>query len=98
MNISKRTEGSTLFVEVEGRLDALNARVLEGELRTSMDGITDIVFDFEKLDYIASAGIRVLVASQKAVGKQGSMTLKNLQPQIMNLMEMTGLSDVFHIE
>ena len=98
MDIVKTREGNTLTVAVDGRLDAMNARKLEAELRKSMDQVTELIFDFSNLEYIASGGIRVLVASQKAVGKDGVMKLKNVQPQIMSLLEMTGLVDVFTIE
>ena len=98
MTIDKKQDGNKLTVSVGGRLDAMNARKLEAELRTSMEGIKNLVFDFGDLEYIASGGIRVLVAAQKAVGKDGSMILRNLQPAIMEILEMTGLVDVFQIE
>ena len=98
MTIDKKQDGNKLTVSVGGRLDAMNARKLEAELRTSMEGVKNLIFDFGDLEYIASGGIRVLVAAQKAVGKDGSMILRNLQPAITEILEMTGLVDVFQIE
>ena len=98
MNILKEKDGTTLTVAVEGHLDALNARELEAALRSSIEGVTSLIFDLKKLEYIASGGIRVLVSAQKVMLRQGSMVIRNVQPQILELLDVTGLTDVFTIE
>lgn len=98
MNITTDKSGSTLTVGVEGRLDALNARKLEAELQSSLDGVSKLIFDFSQLEYIASGGIRVLVAAQKVMGSKDNMTLRNVQPEILSILDMTGLTSVFDIE
>ena len=98
MNIQKTVTGTTLTVELEGRLDTTTAPQLEGELRGSIDGLTCLVIDFEKLDYISSAGLRVLLAMQKIMNKQGEMILKNVNETVMEVFEVTGFSDILTIE
>ena len=98
MNIQKEKNDTALILTVEGHLDALNARELEAELRSSIEGVTLLTFDLKDLEYIASGGIRVLVSAQKVMLRQGSMVLRNVQPQILDLLDVTGLTDVFTIE
>jgi anti-sigma B factor antagonist len=76
MNISKTQEGTHLTIALDGRLDTMTAPRLEEELRTGLNGITDLLFDLSGLDYISSAGLRVLLATQKVMARQGSMTLR----------------------
>lgn len=83
-------------VELVGRLDTTTAPQLEAEL--NLDGISELNFNFEKLDYISSAGLRVLLAAQKTMNKQGSMKLKNVNADIMEVFEITGFSDILTIE
>lgn len=71
---------------------------LEEELKRSLDGITELVFDFGKLEYISSAGLRVLLAAQKIMNKQGSMIIKNVNDVINDVFEVTGFSDILTIE
>ena len=98
MEIIKKTEGSTLTVAVEGRLDTMTAPTFESELSSAMDGITLLVLDFGKLDYVSSAGLRVILSAQKVMNKQGEMVIKNVNEEIMSVFEITGFSDILTIE
>ena len=98
MNIQKTLSGTTLMVALEGRLDTTTAPKLEEELRSSVDGITRLVFDVEELEYISSAGLRVLLAMQKLMNQQGEMMLQNVNEAVMEVFEVTGFSDILRIE
>lgn len=98
MEIQKTLNGTALTVAVEGRLDTTTSPRMEDELRKSIDGITDLIFDFGKLEYISSAGLRVLLAMQKIMNKQGKMTLKNVGEVVMEVFEVTGFVDILSIE
>lgn len=98
MNIQKTVTGTTLAVQLEGRLDTTTSPKLEEELRGSIDGMTSPMIDFEKLEYISSAGLRVLLSMQKIMNKQGEMLLKNVSETIMEVFEVTGFSDILSIE
>ena len=98
MNINKTQEGSKLTVALEGRLDTVTAPQLEGDLRSSVNGVTELVFDLEKLDYVSSAGLRVLLSAQKVMKRQGEMVIKNVKPEIMEIFDVTGFSDILNIE
>ena len=94
MTINKNSEGSKLTVAVEGRLDKTTAPQLEEEFKNSLEGVEDLVLDFSKLDYISSAGLRVLLSAQKQMNKVGKMTLTGVSPEIMEIFEVTGFSDI----
>lgn len=98
MNIRKKVNGSVLEVEVEGRLDTTTSPKLEEELRSSVAGITSLIIDFEKLEYISSAGLRVLLAMQKIMNRQGEMLLKNVSETVMEVFEVTGFVDILNIQ
>ena len=98
MNIQKTVSGTTLTVALEGRLDTTTAPKLEEELRSSVDGVSRLVFDLEKLEYISSAGLRVLLAMQKLMNRQGAMLLRNVNEAVMEVFEVTGFSDILRIE
>lgn len=98
MNIQKALSGAALTVALEGRLDTTTAPKLEEELRSSVGGITRLVFDVEKLEYISSAGLRVLLAMQKLMNRQGAMLLRNVNEAVMEVFEVTGFSDILRIE
>ena len=98
MNIVKETEGSKLTIILEGRLDTMTAPGLEAEVKSSVEGVTELVFDFEKLEYVSSAGLRVLLAAQKIMNKQGSMCIRHVNEVIMEVFEVTGFSDILTIE
>lgn len=98
MQISKNIENSKLNISLEGRLDTTTAPQLEAELKKSVNGITELVFDFAQLVYISSAGLRVLLSAQKVMNKQGNMAIRNVSPEIMEIFEVTGFVDIFSIE
>ena len=97
MTISKKLEGTKLELLLEGRLDTTTSPMLEAELKESMEGITELFFNFEKLDYISSAGLRILLAAQKIMNKQGSMVVKNVNNVISEVFEVTGFSDILTV-
>lgn len=98
MTINKNLEGGKLTVALEGRLDTTTAPQLEGELRTATENVTKLVLDLEKLEYISSAGLRVLLAAQKVMNKQGEMLIRNANSDLMDIFEVTGFVDILHIE
>lgn len=98
MEITKTLNGTSLTLALEGRLDTTTAPMLEGELKLAIDGITDLTFDFAKLEYISSAGLRVLLMAQKVMNKQGKMVVKNACDEIKEVFEITGFVDILTIE
>ena len=98
MTINKTKEGDALTIALEGRLDTVTAPQLEGELRTAINGVKELVFDLKKLDYVSSAGLRVLLSAQKVMNRQGSMVIRNVQEQIMDIFDVTGFVDILNIE
>lgn len=98
MTITKTANGQTLAIALEGRLDTTTAPELEATLKDSIDGVSELVFDFEKLDYISSAGLRVLLSTQKVMSKQGEMKILHVNEVIMEIFEVTGFSDILTIE
>lgn len=98
MTIKKIQDADKLTIALEGRLDTTTSPQLEAELRTSVNGISGLTFDFEKLDYISSAGLRVLLAAQKVMNKQKEMKITNVKPEIMEIFEVTGFVDILSIE
>lgn len=98
MEIIKNTNGSELNIALEGRLDTNTAPQLENEIKSSIDGISAFTLDFSKLEYISSAGLRVLLAAQKTMNTQGSMKITNVNETIMEVFEITGFSDILTIE
>jgi len=98
LNIEKKIEGSTMNVALSGRLDTTTAPQLEAELKGSLDGVSSLVMDFEKLEYISSAGLRVLLSAQKIMNKQGEMKLIHVNDVINEIFDVTGFSDILNIE
>ncbi|HAL59597.1 MAG: STAS domain-containing protein [Sarcina sp.] len=98
MNIEKKTDGSSLNIALEGRLDTMTSPQLEETLKDSLDGVTSLIMDFEKLEYISSAGLRVLLSAQKIMNKQGEMKLIHVNEVINEIFEVTGFSDILTIE
>jgi anti-sigma B factor antagonist len=97
MNITKRPEGDKLTVSIEGRLDTTTAPELEKELKASYDGVKELVLDLSTLEYISSAGLRVLLSAQKTMSKQGGMVVTGANDDIMEIFEVTGFSDILNI-
>ncbi|MBQ9487695.1 MAG: STAS domain-containing protein [Selenomonadaceae bacterium] len=98
MEVKKELQGTTLTVQISGRLDASNAAELTKELNTSLNGVKDLILDFNGLEYVASAGLRVLLTAQKRMNKQGSMKIRNVSDTVMEVLEMTGFADLMNIE
>lgn len=99
MNIQKETNGTALKIALEGRLDTMTAPQLESALNDGIENITSLEFDFTKLDYISSAGLRVLLSAQKIINKQnGKMVVRKVKPEIMEVFEITGFVDILTIE
>ena len=98
MEIVKTKDGDKLTVAVIGRLDTTTSPQLEQELEPELGNVKKITFDFEKLDYISSAGLRVLLAAQKTMNKQGSMVICNVSPEVKEIFDVTGFSDILTIE
>ena len=97
MTITKTLDGTSLNMAIEGRLDTTTAPRLEEELKGAIGGVTSLTLDFASLDYISSAGLRVLLSAQKTMNKQGSMTIVNVSDVIMEIFEVTGFSDILTI-
>lgn len=98
MTITKNLNGTHLDLALEGRLDTTTAPLLEAELKQSINGVTELTLDFGDLEYISSAGLRVLLSAQKVMNRQGSMVIKNVNETIMEIFEVTGFGDILTIE
>ena len=98
MTINKTATDTALTLALEGRLDTTTAPALEEELKNSLEGVAELTLDFEKLEYMSSAGLRVLLSAQKQMNKQGKMTIRNVCADIMEVFEITGFSDILTVE
>ena len=98
MNIEKIVNGSELTIQLIGRMDTTTAPKLEAELKQSIGGVEKLVLDFAALEYLSSAGLRVLLAAQKVMNKQGEMVVRNVNETIAEIFEVTGFADVLTIE
>ena len=98
LTIVKETSGSSLSMKISGRLDTTTAPQLEAELTTVLDSVKELTFDMSELEYISSAGLRVLLKAQKAMNKQGSMTIRNAGQEILEIFEVTGFDEILNIE
>ena len=98
LNIIKTAEDKKAYLALEGRLDTVSAPLLEKELKAALPGIENLVLDFEKLEYISSAGLRVLLSTQKVMNKQGKMKIVHVNETIQEIFEVTGFSDILTIE
>ena len=98
MEIQKQIEGATLTVALIGRLDAVTSMDLDKELKASLTGVRELIFDLKALEYIASAGLRILLKYQKLMDKNGNeMKIKNVKVEVREVLDMTGFSDFLHI-
>ena len=98
LNLNKTVEGTKVKFDLEGRLDTITSPELEEAIQGSVTDATELVLDFEKLEYISSSGLRVLLAAQKIMSKQGSMVVTNVNETIQEIFEVTGFSDILTIE
>ena len=90
MNFEKTNDGSTLTVELIGEVDSMNTPELEEKLLKEIDGVKELIFDLKGLEYISSAGLRVLLTMQKTMKAQGSMVIKNTNEEVMEIFKVTG--------
>ncbi len=98
LNINILKDGGKAILALEGRLDTSTAPQLEEAINRDIEKITDLSFDFAKLEYISSAGLRVLLSTQKVMNKQGKMIIKNVSEEVMEIFDVTGFSDILTIE
>ena len=98
LTIQKEWNQTELTVILEGRLDTLTAPKLEAELRTSLSNVTRLIFDLSALEYISSAGLRVLLTAQKVMNRQDDMIVKGASDVIMEIFEVTGFVDILTLE
>lgn len=98
LNVVKEVNGDSLTVRLEGKLNTTAAMDLDIELRQALPKVKELVFDLEKLEYITSAGLRVLLLAQKAMAGQGKMTVRNVGPEILKILKMTGMAKMMTIE
>lgn len=98
MKIATYLDGTTLTAIVEGRIDTTTAPQFEREIGAALTGVTDVVLDFEKVEYISSAGLRVILSLQKTMNKQGTLKLKHPNEVLMEIFEVTGFTDILTIE
>ncbi len=97
MIISQESNGGKLTIALSGRLDTTTAPELEETLKNALDGVTELEMDLKALEYISSAGLRVLLSAQKVMNKQGSMVVLNANESIMEVFEVTGFTDILTV-
>ena len=98
MTINKISNGADLIIALDGRLDTTTAPQLDDELKASLSGVKKLEIDLGKLEYISSAGLRVLLSAQKVMNKQGEMIVRNVSEEIKEIFEVTGFVDILTIE
>ncbi len=98
MTITKTQNGTALTIALEGRLDTTTSPELEQELKKSLEGVTELIFDFSKLDYISSAGLRVMLSAHKTMSAKGSMKVTHVGELVQEVFEVTGFADILTLE
>ena len=98
MQITKTVENDNLTLSLEGRLDTLTAPQLEAEVNGKLDGVKTLIFDFQNLAYVSSAGLRILFMAQKIMNKQGKMIVRNANADIKDIFTATGFSNILTLE
>lgn len=98
LKITKQADGSTLTVKVEGRVDSNTAVELDRVLNDALGGITKLILDFERLEYISTAGLRALLIAQKTMNQQGTIVIRNVSGAVKEIFEVTGFTDMLMIE
>lgn len=97
MNVKERKEGEKAIVSVSGRIDTATAPTLLEYLKTELVGVKELILDFQEVEYVSSAGLRVILYAQKTMSTQGSMKLINVSPDILEVLELTGFTEVLDI-
>ena len=98
MTIIRKLDGEQLYLEPVGRLDTVTSPELSAAIDSDIDKITSLIIDFGKLDYISSAGLRVLLTAQKKMNGKGSMKVTNVNEIVSEIFEVTGFSEILTIE
>lgn len=98
MTITKSVNGTSLSIALSGRLDTTTAPQLEAELKNSLEGKTELILDFAELSYISSAGLRILLSTQKIMNTQGKMIIRNVCDDILEVFDLTGFQEYLTIE
>lgn len=98
VNIEKTTDGGKLTIALEGRLDTVTAPRLEAEIKNGLAGVAELEFDFSRLEYLSSAGLRVLLSARKIMNRQGTMVVRHANETIREVFEITGFSDFLTVE
>ena len=98
LNINQEKNGSVLTIGLEGRLDTTTSPQLEEFVTSNIAGVTELYFDMAKLEYVSSAGLRVLLSTQKKMNAQGKMILKNVSEEVLEVFEVTGFTDILTIQ
>ncbi|MCR5501909.1 MAG: STAS domain-containing protein [Lachnospiraceae bacterium] len=98
MDMNFKKNGEEMTVELGGRLDTTTAPDLETKLGAEISGVTNLIFDLEKLEYISSAGLRVLLSAQKIMNRAGNMTVRNANESIREIFDVTGFVEILNIE
>jgi len=98
LNVEKKENGQELEFVISGRLDTMTAPELEAHLKDRLEGISSLILDITGLSYISSAGLRVLLSTQKVMNKQGRMVIRGASPEVMEIFDVTGFSDILTIE
>lgn len=99
MTINKQLDNKVLTVSLQGRLDTSTSPELDRELQASIPGIQKLIMDFQELEYVSSAGLRVLLSAQKRMSRQrGEMVVRNVNETINEVFELTGFIDILNIE
>ncbi|HOI41090.1 MAG TPA: STAS domain-containing protein [Methanobacterium sp.] len=98
MKIEKIVEGNRLTIKLDGRLDTNTAPELDEELGEILSGVQELIFDFGDLKYISSAGLRLILSTQKTMNQQGTLVIENVNDMVMEIFETTGFADVLTIK
>ena len=98
MTVNKNQNGSELVLSVIGRVDTTTAPELDNTIKGSLDGVTSLILDLSGLEYISSAGLRVLLSAHKIMSSRGGMTVKNVNDLVMEVFDVTGFADILTIE
>lgn len=98
MTITRYREGSTLTLILDGWLDTVSAPKLNEELGARLNGVTHLTLDMKEVEYMSTAGLRVVLAAQKQMNRQGRLTVKHVNPSVMEIMEVTGFVDILDIQ
>ena len=97
MNIKQKSEGKKVTISITGRIDTSTAPQLQEYLKESMPGVEELILDLAEVDYISSAGLRVILFAQKTMNSQGSMSVSNANKDILEIFELTGFTDILNI-